>query len=144
MKATKQLYNKYNLLWDPALAAALMAEQNVLLWNILKLLWKLSKLGFLLWLKLRKRISNYKKDPKNKLTTAIHPVKEKICFICQKSPQTELSICATCEKLDILFVPLVTAMKIIFKMTKKVFSDVSESILTQLLIQFFSNLVWKH
>ena len=39
-----------------------MTKQIFWLWNFLRLLWKLSKLGFLLWLNLRKKISNYKKS----------------------------------------------------------------------------------
>ena len=85
-----------------------------------------------------------KKDPKNKLTAAIHSVEEKNCFICQKSPQTELFICATCGELGQPVCIFFTAMKIILKMTKKVFSGVPESVLTQLLIQFFFNLVFSH
>ena len=77
-----------------------------------------------------------KEEPKNKLTAATHPVEKKVL--------AELFICATCGELGQPVCIFFTAMKIILKMTKKVFSGVPESVLTQLLIQFFPNLVFSH
>ena len=122
-----------------------MAEQNILALELSKAFVEAIKARIPLLTEVEKEnLQLQKKDPKDKLTAAIHPVKEKVCFICQKSPQIELSICATCGKLGHPSCTSCYSNENYPQNDKKVFSGVAENVLTQLLIQFVPNLVFSH
>ena len=62
-----------------------MAEQNVLALELSEAFVEATKAKIPPLTELEEKNLLQKKDPNDKLTAAIHPVEEKVCFICQKT-----------------------------------------------------------
>ena len=120
-----------------------MAEQNALDLELFEAFVEAIKARIPLLTELEeKNLQLQKKDPKTNLLQPFIQWRKKFVLFAKKSLRLNYPSVLLVENLDILFVPLVTAMKIILKMTRKVFSGVPESVLTQLLIWFFPNLMF--